>query len=106
MRHFDNGGRGHEIRNEGSFQKLGRVRKLLPVEVPEGAQACWHLNFNPKKRISGFCKSIHLCGFKLLNVWSFVTAAVGSEYDPYFLMIPEYSNLVLICFMSSRITGN
>lgn len=36
--HFEDGGRGYEPRNAGSLWKLGKERKQLPLEAPEGFQ--------------------------------------------------------------------
>ena len=60
---FEDAERSHKLRN--TALKPGTDKEMVcPLESPEGAQFCWHLDFDPVILILQLCRRINLCCFK------------------------------------------
>ena len=51
---FEDGERGHEPKNAGSFQKLEKARTGFSHKASRRNQPCQHLDFSPVRLILGF----------------------------------------------------
>lgn len=90
---IEDGGRGPAANECQQARDAGKGKET--PRAPEGTQSCGHLDFSPFRsefhfRLRTSRTRIHVSCSELLNVWSFITAAMGN-LAKYYSLISTYA---------------